>query len=79
MHVNRIHHAHQHAIAISLLAVMLVHATLVVPMAVMDRVSIHYVPVLVLQHFQQQQQKQPQQQQQQQQQQPRQNCLMMTT
>ena len=55
MHVDRIHHAHQHAIAISLLAVMLVHATLIVPMGVMDRASIHCVPVS-LQHFQQPQQ-----------------------
>ena len=81
MHVNRIHHARQHAIAIFLLAVMLVHATLIVLMAVMDRASIHCVPVLALQHFQQQPQKQPQQQQprQQQKQQPQQNCLTMTT
>ena len=55
MHVDRIHHAHQHAIAISLLAVMLVHATLIVLMGVMDRASIHCVPVS-LQHFQQPQQ-----------------------
>ena len=77
MHVDRIHHAHQHAIAISLLAVMLVHATLIVLMGVMDRASTHCVPVS-LQHFQPQLPHRPLQQLQHLQQ-PHQNRLMMTT
>ena len=57
--MDRIHHAHQHAIEISSLVVTIVHATFIVLMDVMDRVSIHCVPVS-LQHFQQQPQQLPQ-------------------
>ena len=55
MPVDPIQHAHQHVIAISSLAVMLVHVILNVLMAVTDHASIHCVPVS-RQHFLQQQQ-----------------------
>ena len=55
MPVDPIQHAHQLVIAISLLAVMLVHVILIVLMAVTDHASIHCVPVSQQHSLQQQQ------------------------